>query len=51
MELKGTKYWKSHFSDLKEFDIISLHELLYRIDATLKEFESYNNGSLIMHHN
>ena len=41
------KYWKPHFSDLKEFDRISLHELLYRIDATLKEFENYNQGSLI----
>ena len=41
------KYWKPHFSDLKQFDMISLHELLYRIDATLKEFKNYNNGSLI----
>ena len=41
------KYWKPHFSDLKEFDTISLHELLYRIDATLKEFKNYNQGSLI----
>lgn len=41
------KYWKPHFSDLKEFDMISLHELLYRVDATLKEFENYNKGSLI----
>ena len=41
------KYWKPHFSDLKEFDMISLHELLYRVDATLKEFENYNGGSLI----
>jgi len=41
------KYWKSHFSDLKEFDMISLHELLYRIDATLNEFDEYQRGSLI----
>jgi hypothetical protein len=41
------KYWKPHFSDLKEFDMISLHELLYRVDATLKEFEEYKVGSLI----
>ena len=41
------KYWKPHFSDLEQFDTISLHELLYRIDATLKEFENYNQGSLI----
>jgi len=47
MKLNGIKYWKPHFSDLKEFDIISLHELLYRIDATLKEFKNYNGGSLI----
>ena len=41
------KYWKPHFSDLEQFDTISLYELLYRIDATLKEFENYNQGSLI----
>jgi len=41
------KYWKPHFSDLKEFDMISLHELLYRIDATLNEFDEYQRGSLI----
>ena len=41
------KYWKPHFSDLEQFDTISLHEFLYRIDATLKEFENYNKGSLI----
>jgi len=47
VELKGTRYWKPHFSDLKQFDTISLHELLYRVDATLKEFENYDDGSLI----
>ena len=47
MELKGTKYWKSHFSDLKQFDTISLLEILYRIDATLSEFNEYQGGSLI----
>lgn len=47
MELKGTKYWKSHFSDLKQFDTISLLEILYRIDATLSEFNEYQEGSLI----
>ena len=41
------KYWKPHFSDLEQFDTNPLHELLYRIDATLKEFENYNQGSLI----
>ncbi len=41
------KYWKPHFLDLEQFDMISLYELLYRIDATLKEFENYNQGSLI----
>lgn len=47
MELKGTKYWKSHFSDLKQFDTISLLEILYRINATLSEFNEYQGGSLI----
>jgi hypothetical protein len=41
------KYWKQHFSDLKEFDRISLHELLYRVNATFREFEDYTRGSLI----
>ena len=41
------KYWKPHFSDLKEFDTISFYELLYRINSTLNEFENYNRGSLI----
>jgi len=47
VELKGTKYWKSHFSDLKQFDTISLLEILYRINATLSEFNEYQGGSLI----
>lgn len=47
MELKGTRYWKPHFSDLKQFDTISLLEILYRIDATLSEFNEYQGGSLI----
>jgi hypothetical protein len=47
VELKGTRYWKPHFSDLKQFDTISLLEILYRIDATLSEFNEYQGGSLI----
>ena len=47
MKLNGIKYWKQHFSDLKEFDKISLHELLYRVNATFREFEDYTKGSLI----
>ena len=47
MKLNGTKYWHQHFSDLKLFDRISLHELLYRVNATFREFEDYTRGSLI----
>ena len=39
MKLNGTKYWHQHFSDLKLFDKISLHELLYRVNATLESLK------------
>jgi len=45
-KLTGTNYWKSHFNDLKQFDRVGLHEVLYRVDATIKEFD-YHNGALI----
>jgi|TARA_R100000030_G_scaffold17197_1_gene11573 hypothetical protein len=48
--LSGVNYWKPHFSDLNQFDKVTLHELLYRIDSTLKEFKNYSGGTLIYHH-
>ena len=45
-KLTGTKYWKPHFNDLKQFDRVGFYELLYRIDATIKEFPT-GTGALI----
>jgi len=47
IKLSGVNYWKPHFSDLNQFDKVTLHELLYRIDSTLKAFKNYSGGSLI----
>ncbi len=46
-KLSGTKFWKPHFSDIQQFSKVSLPELLYRVDSTLKEFKNYNKGALI----
>lgn len=48
-KLHGTKFWKSHFRDLKCFDRISFIDIISRIDFTLKEFKEYKSGALIQY--
>ena len=40
-ELKGTRYWKNRFDDLKFFDIVPFEDVLERVYNTFCDFGKF----------